>query len=124
MPPRATDIEGAVDHLFRVPLLEFVGARQDLVKRLRAEGDREGAARVKSIAKPSVSAWAINQLGWTYGRELDRLVAAGERLRAAQAAMLAGRKAADPREIMADRDEAMAVLRRRARRGSGAGRPR
>lgn len=54
--------EGPIDHLFKLPLSEFVAARNALAKRLRSAGEKEAAERIKRIPKPSISAWAINQL--------------------------------------------------------------
>jgi hypothetical protein len=68
---------------------------------------------VKGLAKPSVSAWAVNQLFWRHRPEFDRLMAAGERFRDAQAAQLAGRNA-DLRAPLDARREALSALTRLA----------
>lgn len=77
-------LERRIDELYALPLAEFTAARNDFAKSLRADGDKEAAARVKALAKPSLSAWAVNQLHHHQGDELDALLAAGEQLRAAQ----------------------------------------
>jgi hypothetical protein len=66
-----------VERLYALPLEEFTDARNELAKRL---GDPD----VKKLKKPSVSAWAVNQL--TRKREVDvqRLLRAGEQLEKAQ----------------------------------------
>jgi hypothetical protein len=51
-----------IDRLYALPLDEFTSERDDLAKRLRKEGDRDSAAAVKALRKPSVPAWAINQV--------------------------------------------------------------
>jgi hypothetical protein len=78
------DIDDDLDALFTKPLSEFTEARDDLAKSLRQAGDREGAARVKAIRKPSVSAWALNQIARRYPQRMDALLEAGEKLREAQ----------------------------------------
>lgn len=50
-----------IDRLYALPLEEFVAERDALAKRLRKE-DREAADAVKALKKPSVAAWAINQV--------------------------------------------------------------
>lgn len=54
--------EDAIDGLYALPLDAFISERDALVTRLRKEGDRDAATRVKKLRKPSVSAWAVNQL--------------------------------------------------------------
>ena len=81
-----------VDQLFRVPLDEFTAARNALAKRLGPEGKA-----VKELPKPSVPAWAVNQLYWQERATYDRLVDSAEQLRAAHRKLLAG-KPSDVRE--------------------------
>ena len=88
------DLEEELDRLYQRPLGEFIGARNELVKRLRQGGDREGAERVKALAKPSLTAWAVNQLQFRAPDELDALRAAGEELRAAHLAGAEAHRAA------------------------------
>ena len=56
------DVQVAVAGLYRLPLAEFVPARDQLARQLRAAGDREAARQVASLRRPSISAWAANQL--------------------------------------------------------------
>lgn len=105
------DLKAEIDQLYQLPLSEFVKARNELSKRVRAAGDREAAAQIKSLAKPSVSAWAVNQVFWNAPREFEALLASGERLRAAQQAA-AG--AAEMRAAGHARRNAAAALLRRA----------
>src|SRR5688572_18396259 len=83
---------GDIDALFQLPPTEFTAARNALAGRLKKAGHAEDAARVKELARPPVSAWAVNQLHWQHGRELAALIAAGDRFREAQKAQLAGKK--------------------------------
>jgi hypothetical protein len=60
------------------------------VKELRKERDRESAEAVKALRKPTVAAWALNQLARTRSKDVERLIAAGEELRSAQEELLGG----------------------------------
>jgi hypothetical protein len=79
-----------VDELYGLPLDRFVPERAALVRQLRSAGRRDEAAVVAALRKPSVSAWAVNQLVRTQRPALDALLAAGDGLRAAQSDVLAG----------------------------------
>jgi hypothetical protein len=76
--------------LYGLPLERFTAERNGLAKSLRQEGQRDEAARVSKLRKPSVAAWAVNQLVRTQGRMIDALFDAGDALQKAQADLLAG----------------------------------
>jgi len=97
------------DELFRLPLSEFTAARNALASKLKKEGDSEESERIKALSKPPVSAWVANQLYWKHRSAFDRLLAAGEQFRNAQAAQLAG-KSADLRGPLDARREALGAL--------------
>jgi hypothetical protein len=80
-----------IDDLFKLPLTEFTAARNALAASLKEAGRAEDAAAVKALTKPSLSVWAVNQLYWQHRKAFDQLIAAGERLRKAQASQLAGK---------------------------------
>jgi hypothetical protein len=82
-------LESDVDRLYQLPLSEFTAARNALAKTLN--GDE--AARVKTLAKPTVVPWAVNQLYWRDRKTFDRLLKAGGALRETQLAALGGRHA-------------------------------
>ena len=84
-------IEDDMDALFRLPLADFTGARNTLVARLKKEGRRNEAERVKMLTKPSVSAWTVNQLYWKHREALDQLIATGKRLRPVQTSRAAAK---------------------------------
>lgn len=100
------DVEADIDRLHQLPLDQFVQARNELASRERASGRHSVAIRVQSLAKPSVSAWAVNQLYWRARGVFDALMKAGRQLRAAQEATLAGR-AAGVRDAGKRRDVAL-----------------
>ena len=80
-----------VDDLFKLPLTGFTAARNALAASLKEAGRAEDAAAVKSLTKPPLSAWAVNQLYWNHRKAFDQLLAAGDKLRKAQTSQLAGK---------------------------------
>ena len=102
-------LEDDIDALFRLPLAEFTGERNSLAARLKKEGRRNDADRVKLLAKPSISAWAVNQLYWDHREAFNQLIATGKRLRPAQKLRLAG-KVAGMRDSLDARREALVNL--------------
>ena len=85
-----SSLDEGLDRLYRLPLGEFVQVRNELAAALKKSGDPDAAKRIRDLAKPSASAWAVNQLYWTARRELDELINASDRYRRAQQAALAG----------------------------------
>lgn len=77
--------------LYGLPLERFVAERSTLAKELRAGGRREEAEQVAKLRKPSVAAWAVNQLVRTQLGAVGELFKAGDQLQHAQAELLAGR---------------------------------
>jgi hypothetical protein len=77
------------DRLYAEPLGDFTPAR-DAAARAAATGDgadKELAARVKALKKPSVAAWSVNVLVRREGDQIDQVLALGESLRAAAESM-------------------------------------
>ena len=101
--------DSEIDALFRLPLNEFTAARNALAAKLKQAGRTDDAARVKGLAKPPISAWAVNQLYWKHRGVFDRLLAAGDRLRSAQASQLRG-KGGELREPLEARRAALSEL--------------
>jgi hypothetical protein len=98
-----------VDSLFQLPPTEFTAARNSLAAKLKKSGKTEDAERVKALARPPVSAWAVNQLFWRHRKAFDKLMAAGETFKQVQAAQLAG-KSGDIRGPLEARREALSEL--------------
>jgi hypothetical protein len=88
------DLEAALAALYRLPLEQFVATRDQLARRLRAAGDRAAAREVAALRRPSVSAWAANQLGHAAPNAVAELLDAGATLRQAQQAAVAGQPGA------------------------------
>jgi hypothetical protein len=89
-----TEYDEAVTALYQAPLESFVAERQRLSTALKASGDKAGAARVAKLARPSISAWAVNQLWWHARPAFEELFETAGQLRAGKiAASGAHRKA-------------------------------
>ncbi len=76
------DAAGALDRLYAVPFDDFVPTRREMVAALRAGGDVAGARAVAAAAKPSRTAWALNQVA----RQRPELLAAALEARTKAAA--------------------------------------
>ena len=50
------------DALFDVEPKQFIAARDALAKELRSRGERDAATEVKTLRRPTVAAWALNQV--------------------------------------------------------------
>jgi chromosome segregation ATPase len=101
--------EGAIDRLYALPLDEFTAARDELARSLRRGGEGDAAAEVKRLRKPSVAAWALNQVRRNDPQRVDGLIDAGRRLREAQERLLEGggrealdRAAEDERKLVVE----------------------
>jgi hypothetical protein len=94
------------DDLYGLPLERFVPERTALTKALRAEGRREDAARVAKLRKPSLAAWAVNQLARTQRRGIDALFGAGEELQRAHADLIEGNGDAGALRAATERERA------------------
>jgi hypothetical protein len=76
-----TDLRAAVDRLQAVPLEDFVAERKRLAKELRDGGDREAAAELAKLPKPSAPAWALNRLAREEPATIGAWIEAAEALR-------------------------------------------
>ena len=80
-----------LDELYAKPPDEFVAARNDLSRSLKASGDKEAAAEVAALRRPSVVAWAINQAARAQPQAVKDLLSAGTALRRAHGRLVAGK---------------------------------
>jgi hypothetical protein len=80
----------AAQDLYGLPRDEFISARSALAKELRKQGKREQAESVAKLPKPSIAAWAVNQLVRTQKRQITKLLKAGDALQRAQSELLGG----------------------------------
>ena len=80
----ATDpLLDAADRLYGLTLAEFTPARDALVKEHKS--DKDLAAALKKLKKPSLAAWVVNLLVRRDAAQVDQVLVVGEALRQAQA---------------------------------------
>lgn len=78
------EIADVADELYALPPEEFTAARNTRAKAAKVDGDRELAAAVTALRKPTAGAWLLNQLVRQHRGEVDGVLELGIRLRAAQ----------------------------------------
>jgi hypothetical protein len=81
------DVDAIADELYGLPLDDFTAARNAHVKQARQNGEREAAASIQAMGKPSAAARLANQLVRQHRDELTPLLELGESLRAAMASL-------------------------------------
>jgi hypothetical protein len=79
------ELLGIADELYALPLEEFTPARDAKAKELKAE--KELAAAVKKLKKPSVAAWVVNLFVRREAEQVEQVIAVGAALREAQEGM-------------------------------------
>lgn len=78
----ASSYDDAVATLYRAPHESFVVERKRLADALKASGDKAAAARLGKALRPTLSAWAVNQLWWHAREEFERMLQTAAELRA------------------------------------------
>jgi hypothetical protein len=81
-------MQDELDDLADVPPEEFVAARDELAKRLKAEGKAAQAAEVKKLRKPTVTQWIADQVRRHHDDDVDALRAASSDVAVAQEAAI------------------------------------
>jgi hypothetical protein len=82
-----------LDALYGAARQDFIEERDRRVRELRGAGHRDVARGLAKARKPTVPAWAVDQLARRQPDRLDALLAAGEELRDAQRRAASGRGA-------------------------------
>ncbi|QWF76752.1 hypothetical protein HUW46_00128 [Amycolatopsis sp. CA-230715] len=75
------DFDTVAEELYALPRAEFVAARDRRQAEARKAGDRELAARIKKLPKPTVAADVVNRLVRERREHVEALAALGEELR-------------------------------------------
>jgi hypothetical protein len=88
----------------------FIAGRDALVGELTDAGEAELAAAVKKLRKPSIVAWAVNAAARERPDDVQALLRAGDALRRAQQAAVAGSGDVDLREATQERRSIIASL--------------
>ena len=108
------------DELYALPPAEFTAARDERARQVRAGGQRDEAAAIRKLARPTASAWLVNQLVRAAPDQLDRLAEVGEALGEAQRTLAGDRL----RELSGERRQIISELLPRAAEIAGqAGQP-
>ena len=110
--------DGALDRIFDSSLEEFTRVRNELAKELSDSGDKEAAARVKALKKPSVSAWAINRITRDHPDEMRELVAMHDRVAGASGSKELRAATAERRKLMSKLEHLAAQALEAAGHGS------
>jgi hypothetical protein len=84
-----SDLESAIDELYKLPLRDFTPARNALAKKVAGAEGRQ----VRQLAKPTLVPWTVNQVYWRARPLYERLLKSGAALRTAQMAALEGDRA-------------------------------
>ena len=103
--------------LYGLPLDRFIPERTALAKALRTAGERDEAATVAKLQKPSVAAWAVNQLVRTQHDAIAQLFEAGDAVQKAQSDLIAGGGRAQLLREAGERERGAVALLVEAARG-------
>jgi hypothetical protein len=106
------DVDEAADQLYALPPGDFVEARDALVRQARAAGDRELAAAIADLRKPTAVAWLANRLARERADQLADFLALGAPLREATATL----SGPALRDLSRQRNQLVQGLVREARR--------
>jgi hypothetical protein len=87
------------DQLYALTPAEFTAARDERARQARQAGQRDEAAAIKKLARPTTSAWLVNQLSREAPNQLGSLVEVAEALEEAQRTLAGDRL----RELSAQR---------------------
>ena len=98
------------DELYVLAPAEFTAARNAKVREVKDSADKELAARVQELRKPSPAAWGVNLLARHRAAELEQLAQLGASMREAQAEL----DRAELGELTRQRRQVVAALARQA----------
>lgn len=90
----STDVPKVARDLYAGSPEEFVASRNELAKRLRADGDAPTAGVVAKLRRPTVAAAAVNLGSRAHADLVEQLLDTGARLGSAQRQLLSGRSSA------------------------------
>ena len=105
------DLMAAAEELYSLRPDEFVARRNALAVEAKAGGDRDLAAEIKKLAKPTTAAWVVNMLVRHEADQVDQVLQLGASLREAQESMAGDQL----RELGRQRRQLTAAVTRQAR---------
>jgi hypothetical protein len=112
---RTDAVDAAARILYAAAPEDFMTRRSELAAQARADGAGDAARAIEKLRKPTVAAWVVNALVLDDPSVVDRLSELGDRLRAAQHALDAGRL----RELSTERRALVATLTKAAMTKAG-----
>lgn len=119
-PEQGDQLVDVADELYALAPEEFTAARNARAKQVQAAGDRELAASIRALAKPTAGAWLANQLVRRDPAALDPLLDLGRALRDATARL----DGAEMRSLSRQQAKVVgALVRRAAELGTPSGKP-
>ena len=77
-------VTDVADELYALTPAEFTAARDERAREARSAGQRDDATAIKKLARPTSSAWLVNQLSRQAPEQLRRLVEVAGELEEAQ----------------------------------------
>jgi hypothetical protein len=107
-----SEVEEAADQLYALSPREFTAARDARAKEAKEAGDKDAAAGIKALRKPTVTAWLANQLVRQHADEVRALLELGVALREATATL----SGPQLRVLSRQRNDVVRALVRKARR--------
>lgn len=111
VPARVADrVDEVAGRLYGLPLEEFTRERDAAARELRKAKERDAAAVVAKLPKPSQASWAANTLARERRDLVDALLEAGDELREAQQGAVAGKGAGALRDAAAAERAAVDAL--------------
>ncbi len=102
---QAVTISDVADELYSLSPADFTTARDQRAREVRAAGQRDVAAAIKKLARPTAGAWLVNQLARRAPDDLARLFEVGQALHEAQRTLAGDRLrelAVQRRQVVAD----------------------
>jgi hypothetical protein len=103
---QAVTLAEVADELYGLPPTEFTAARDERARAARAAGRREDAVAIRKLARPTTSAWLVNQLSREAPEALGRLFGVADALQEAQRTLAGDRL----RELSAQRRQVVTEL--------------
>jgi hypothetical protein len=105
------DFEEAAEELYARSPDEFTAARNAAAKQARSQGDRELAARITALRRPTLPAWAVNQMARRCRGDIEPLLDLGRTLRESST----GLSAEELRQLTRQRHQLVQSLVQQAR---------
>jgi hypothetical protein len=118
----ADQVEDVAGRLYGLPLEDFTRERDAAARELREAKERDAAAVVAKLPKPSQASWAANTLAREQRKLVDALLDAADDLREAQEGAVSGKGAGALREAAAAQRDAIDALVEAAKELRPAGR--